>query len=197
MLSHELRFPVAYHDGIAYFLERSENWSATYFGGPLDVNLSGIRYGTRRLHHILTLDSDQIPRLSECGVFRVPLVYGMCYSGCSMKYKLSNKHGNEIEIVQLTPRKSSPNWPYRDYPPLLPCIPLKVAEKKRCSPQSFVRFSCQESLEVKSHALTAIVPAMFQFGVSMWGRWGDAEDVQIIFQCDLKKLEVNAFNQCT
>lgn len=30
-----------------------------------------------------------------------------------------------------------------------------------------------------------------------WGKWGDAEGVSMVFECDLKAKRVKAYNVCT
>ena len=63
MSREELQFPVAYYDGTAYFLERDDRFSWTYFGGPSEVAFTGLDGDSQYLHHILTLHAGVIPPL--------------------------------------------------------------------------------------------------------------------------------------
>jgi hypothetical protein len=45
--------------------------------------------------------------------------------------------------------------------------------------------------------LVAVVPPPATIGVSLWGRTGDAEQVAVVFECDLDAKEVTAYNVCS
>src|SRR5688500_6429614 len=113
----DVRFPVAYYGGTAYFLAPTDRYTGSYFGGPSDVSLTGVRHGPEPLHHVLTIDYRVVPALEEAYLFQLPLFYGLRYDGCELTYRASS---DDCRITKLSPRKSSANWPYRDYPPYLP-----------------------------------------------------------------------------
>jgi hypothetical protein len=52
-------------------------------------------------------------------------------------------------------------------------------------------------LDIKPKMAVVIVPPIFVGGVSMWGPIGDAEGVQVIFECDFEATTVRASNQCS
>jgi hypothetical protein len=45
--------------------------------------------------------------------------------------------------------------------------------------------------------LVVAVPPALPLGISMWGEYGDAEDVTVVFECDLTAKTVRAYNRCT
>jgi len=185
-----LKFPAAYADGVAYFFGPTDEYSGSCFGGPSHARLEGLPPGQLPFHHILTIAAREVPPLGQ----RVPFFYGMRYDGCSLSYKLGEYA--VCKLLELDPAEPSPDWPYPDYPPLLPYIPLRVAESNPCSPEEFAKLAWQGA-NIKRNSVTVIVPPLFVGGVSMWGPEGDGEGVQIIFQYDLKKKRVHASNQCT
>ena len=199
MSPDELQFPVAYCEGKAYFMEPAgevpRTWHA-YLGGPLEMQFTGARHGPQRLHRVLTVEGNFIPELSQHGVSSIPFFYGMRFSGCQLAYQFTRAHGSGCQITSIEPTRSSSSWPYADYPPLLPYIPLKLQKCTACTPKRFAKLTWQ-GLEIRPRALVVIVPPFPAGGVSLWGPTGDVEGVQIIFECDLGKRIVTASNQCT
>lgn len=193
MSPNELKFPVAYYDGKAYFMEPNDIFSWTHFGGPCEMTFTGAGSDPHSLHHILTLHADVIPSLAYPGS-EVSLFYGMQYDGCELSYRILNS--SQCEILKLYPSEAEVDLPYSDYPRLLPYIPLRLARRTNCTAKQFVKLAWQ-GLDIKPKTLAVIVPPIFIGGVSMWGRSGDAERVQIIFECDLEKKTIKASNQCT
>ena len=194
MLPEELRYPAVYFDGHACLYERATKYSTSYFGGPTEIQLAGLRHGPRPIHHLMTLNWRAIPGIEKKGVTELPLFYGMGYSGCSMTYEIVES--SRCKLLEMEPSKSSADWPYSGYPDLLPYIPLRLAQRVSCSQEQFRELLCQRS-EVKPDEVTVIVPAMFDLGISLWGHSGDAEGVQIVFHCDIEKGIVRAYNECT
>ncbi|HEX4950376.1 MAG TPA: hypothetical protein VFZ34_27170 [Blastocatellia bacterium] len=191
---NELQFPVAYYANRAYFFERSNRYSPTYLGGPSEVAFAKGRYSSTQLHHIFTITSSVIPEMQEDHVYEVPLFYGLRYSGCELTYRMPKN--STCKIVKLSPDEPSPNWPYPNYPSLLPYLPLSLARWEYCEPAEFVALTHQ-GLEIQPKTIVVIVPPIFTLGVSMWGKRGDAEGVQIIFECDFKRKTIKASNQST
>nr|AIA17112.1 Unknown Function [uncultured bacterium] len=188
----DLILPAAFYDSCAYFFERADRWSASRFGGPSDVTISGVKHGPRRLHHIATLGGKDLP----IGKFFLwlPLFYGLAYTGCTLQYrKLST---SSVELFELEPTKSTEDFPYRDYPPLLPYLPLRVAKIERCDFREFSELSCQPNWDIDASSLIVLVPPSPILGMSLWGPSGDAECSQIVFECDVFKGVIKAFSQC-
>lgn len=196
----ELRFPIAYYNNIAYFFAPSDQFCWTYFGGPSDVNLQGLRHGPAPLHHIFTLHPTELSEaIRYSPVPPLPLFYGLRYDGCTLTYRMpevARGSGFVCKILRLAPVRSSDDFPYISYPALLPYIPMRLMKRKRCSLQRFAKFTHQ-GLDVDQSSLVVIVPPIFVGGVSIWGPDGDAEEVQMIFECDFENEIVTASNQCT
>jgi hypothetical protein len=186
----------AYCDGTLISFERAYKFSASEFGGPLDAKLSGIEHGPKPLHRIAQLAAmDLRPKIVGGGertkLFNLPLIYGMCFDGCNIDYHVDIK-GN-IEIRKMRPTESSDDWPYRNYPPLLPYFPLRVGETRSCSYAEFAEPFCNMP-EQQTTELVVAVPTPATLGISLWGRY--ASEVTIVFECDLAERMVYAFNVC-
>jgi hypothetical protein len=146
------------------------------------------------LHHIARLFPRDIPALESSFLYNLPLIYGLAFGGCQLKYQVLSS--SRVKVLALTPRRSSSDFPYEQYPVLLPYIPLSVSEKRRMPYHAFAAEYPNMSDAQPSELLVA-VPAPASIGVSVWGRWGDAEGVTMIFECDVKSAIVNAYNVCT
>jgi hypothetical protein len=195
MSPEELQFPAVYCDGTAYFLDRDDRFSGTYFGGPYEGTFNGLDEDSQTLHHILTLNRKIIPHLEHHRLgFGLSLFYGMQHEGCELAYRILGPM--LCEVIELEPREACAVWPYPHYPRLLPYIPLRLAKRIDCTAKQFAKFAWQ-GLDIKPKTMAIIVPPLFVGGVSMWGRTGDAEGVQIIFECDLESETIRASNQCT
>src|SRR5262249_22785782 len=143
-------------------------------------------------HHIARLSLNHIPALEAryVYVFDLPLLYGMRYGGCNLKYQFED---NDITVLDLNPKKTSKDLPYKDYPPILPYVPLEVGKRKK---QSWRQFAAEfpNMPDDQPSELVVVVPPPMTLGVSLWGRAGDAEGVAIVFECDLDAKRVAAYN---
>jgi hypothetical protein len=186
----EEQLVLAYCDGTIFSFERSRKHSESVFGGPMNTELSGIDHGPKPLHMIARLAREHFAPSNESPLFDIPLVYGMCYDGCELKYRI-NVVGN-IELLKLRPTQSSDDWPYLHFPPLLPFVPLQIGDMRRASyaefAQAFPNMPDQQPTE-----LVVAVPPPATLGVSLWGI-GDGDDVTILFECDLSDRVVYASN---
>jgi hypothetical protein len=193
MQPDKLLYPALFHDGQAYFLERADTHTGAYFGGPIEDSITGIKHGPHQIHHIATLNGHCFqPLWDVIGAFQLKLLYGMCYSGCHLKYGYSSVG---LEILEMTPHTSAMNWPYPDYPTHLPYFPLRLQQHSKCSLEKFLALSCQP-IKVASSETLVLVPPSPVLGMSLWGPSGDGENTQIVFRCDLAKKTVEAYNQC-
>jgi hypothetical protein len=178
-------------DGTAtYSFARSEAHAFSVFGGPMECKITGKRFAPYRLHHIARLSDTHLPVL---GLSDLPLVYGMCYSGCNLTYQFED---NDITVLDLSPKRPTDDWPYKDYPPILPYVPVAVRKRKK---QSWRQFAAgfPNMKDVQPNDLVVVVPPPLTVGVSLWGREGDAEGVAIVFECDLDAKKVVVYNVCS
>ncbi len=178
----------AFHDSRLYTFERAERYSHSAFGGPMPT-VTGPSFGPKPLHVIATLSVWHIPALGNLSP--LPLVYGMHYDGCQLEYRI--KHSHHIELLRISPSASSEDWPYRNFPPLLPYVPLRLSDTAaRVSYEEFaVRFPNMP--EKQSADLVVAVPPPATIGVSLWGG-GDGDGVTILFGCDLGERTVSVAN---
>jgi hypothetical protein len=102
-------------------------------------------------------------------------------------------HTHQIELLDLTPAASSDDWPYPHFPPLLPYVPLRLDDKPR--QESYDAFAARfpNMPEQQGAELIVAVPPPAAVGVSFWCP-ADADDVTLVFECDLKKNTVSACN---
>lgn len=186
----------AFHDYTLYTFERGDKLSGSWFGGPLEAELSGATFGPRPLHLIATLGGEHIPVLKPTLENKlqsnISLIYGLQYSGCDIYYRMRSR--DNIELLRISPAQSSDDWPYRHYPPLLPYIPLRLSDTPRRASYDEFAERFWNMPEQQSASMVVAVPAPATIGMSLWGRDGDLEKVTIVFECDLKERIVKATN---
>jgi hypothetical protein len=182
----------AFHDDRLYTFERAERHSASVFGGPLTAEISGQPFGPRPLHLVACLGGWHIPELGHCYLNQLPLVYGMYYDACELRYRVGDS-AHRIELLHISPAASSDDWPYLNFPPLLPYVPLRLDDMpRRVSYDTFAdRFPNMP--EKQTADLMVAVPPPATVGLSLWGS-GDGDGVTILFECDLKAKRISASN---
>jgi hypothetical protein len=188
------RLVLAFDGSITYSFVRAPGLCASVFGGPMEYNITAKRSPAPRLHHIARLSHNHLPILGPPRyVFSLPLLYGMCYSGWNLTYHF--EHSN-ITLADLHPKKPTDDWPYRDYPVMLPYVPLEVAKRKKASWSQFAA-EFPNMPENQPSELVVVVPPPGTIGVSLWGREGDGEGVALVFECDLEAKRVSTYNVCS
>lgn len=207
MAADETKWPVVYCNGQAVCFEPSSSFGATYFGGPLDKTFVGREFGPEPLHRVLTLSMDLLPQPEGLYLHgSIPLFYGMRYDECVIRYRVPVMTGTKIQFVEderemqlleLNPVESLPDWPYEGYPRLLPYIPLTESSRSLMTPEEFGGQFAWQGLSLLPTELAVVVPACPHLGMSMWGPAGDAEAVQLLFKYDFVTHEVVGSNQCT
>ena len=184
---------LAFDGRATYSFSRAEKHSFSVFGGPMECKISGKRPVPDRLHQIGRLNDNDLPILGPPRyVFDLPLLYGLRYSGGNLTYKFEH---SDISVL-VSPGKLNDDWPYKDYPPILPYVPLAVTNRKKQSWRQFAAEFPNMKDDQPSDLVVIVLPPM-TIGVSLWGRWGDAEGVAIVFECDLEEKKVTAYNVCT
>jgi hypothetical protein len=183
----------AFHDETLYTFKRADRLAASCFGGP-SPKITGRTFGPRPLHRIALLGQLHIPALARHHVFGLPLMYGMYYDGCQLSYRVEISH--RIELLQITPASSSDDWPYSNFPPLIPYVPLRLDGGPRRV--SYGKFAAPfpNMPEKQSAEMIVAVPPPATIGLSFWDI-GDGDGVTIVFECDLQKGHVRAFNVTT
>jgi hypothetical protein len=179
----------AYYDSAIFSFERAQTHSPSVFGGPIKAELSGIEHGPKPLHMIARLAHEALAPPSKSLRLDIPLIYGMCYDGCDLRYRIGD---SGIELLKLSPTQSSEDWPYRNFPLLLPYVPLQVGNKRRCSYAEFAQAFPNMPDQQQSELVVAIPPPA-TLGVSLWGA-GDDSNVTILFECDISDGVVDVSN---
>jgi hypothetical protein len=176
----------AFHAGKLYEFERADQHSASEFGGPMPSKITGQSFGPKPLHRIACLHDSDIKALSTTFCHELPLVFGMYFEGCELCYRVKDR--NEIEILRITPAQSLDNWPYENFPPLIPYVPLQLKDSPRDT--TYEEFAARfNDIPDDSAELIVCVPEPATIGLSFWGGWCN---VTIIFQCDLQKREITS-----
>ncbi|MDB5913063.1 MAG: hypothetical protein JWP22_1738 [Ramlibacter sp.] len=177
-------------DGRSYSFHRSERHTGSFYGGPLQQTVTGATLGPARLHHVASLVTSS---LSEIGaprrVFDLPLAYGFRFEGCSLQYRFTK---DTMEVLDITPHQSSADWPYFDYAPLLPYLPIEAAPSAIEDWNGFAaRFPGLPHAQPAE--LVAVVPPAFLTGHSLWGRAGDLAGTCVVFECELSQNLVRSY----
>lgn len=189
----KLLYPALFHEGQAYFFEKSDAHTGSYFGGPFEGAITGLKPGSYPLHHITTLNGHCFePLWHVIGGRTLSLLYGIRYDGCRMRYKSS---AAGVEVMEMTPEDSALNWPYSDYPMHLPYFPLRLQQRAKCSLAEFLELSCQP-IDLAPSDVLVLIPPSPVLDMSLWGPSGDGENTQIVFRCDLSNRTIEAYNQC-
>jgi hypothetical protein len=191
-MSAEQLLKMFYNDTV-YSFERAGEHSSFTFGGPLEVDLSGLPTATRPLHMVACLPLMEMRQLgSHNRLFTLPLIYGFNYSGCEIKYRI--KITGWIEILELSPTESSDDFPYSNYPLLLPYAPLSLSGTRECTYQEFAEEIPNMADEQPAELIVAVPPPA-TLGVSLWGPSGDKDDVTVVFECSLAERTVKAYTR--
>jgi hypothetical protein len=157
------------------------------------MQVRGKAHGPEPLHQLVHLSPTDVPILRKHHL-HLPLLYGMRFDGCRLKYRL--KSFQEIEILDIHPKKSSKDWPYSDYPRHLPYIQLELRDSTRCTWRKFSAPFANAPDKLPCDIFVA-VPSPPNIGVSLWGRDGDLELVNIVWEFDAESNVVSAYNICT
>jgi hypothetical protein len=181
-----------FHDKTLYKFERAERHTASWLGGPPPREISGQPFGPQPLHQIACIGNLHIRALGAHRLTELPLIYGMCYDGCELSYRVESSY--QIEMLHIDPPSSRDDWPYSNFPPLIPYVPLRLEDTPRSESydgfvQRFPNMPWPQPTE-----LVIAVPPPATIGLSFWAG-GDGDDVTIVFECDLKERKVRAFNR--
>ncbi|QCK85422.1 hypothetical protein E8L99_06385 [Phreatobacter aquaticus] len=192
-MARKERLVHAHCDGVDYTFVPAGRITSFHLGGPLDWTVTGLDHGPRRLHAIAKLSGRAIRALSRTYLLDFPLVYGMCFGGGDMTYRLTHSH--EVEVLSMSSTRSLDDWPYRGFPDLLPFVPLMLAS---AVPRSYADFAKRfpNLPDRPDGQLIVCVPPPATIGLSLWGS-ADLDGVTIVFDCDLTTATVHSYNVTT
>ncbi len=184
----------AFHRDAVVRFAPAARWTGSWFGGPIGASIASADLqgaaGAPELHSIASLATGHIPGARAAR--DLPLLYGMRFGGCTLRYAFSAK---EVRIASLDPPEPSEGWPYRNYPSLLPYVPLEVGASLHCSWRAFAS-DFPNLPPAQPSDLVVVVPAPMTLGMSLWGPNEDAEGTTLVFECDLTARTVFAYNRC-
>ncbi len=166
MQSEEL--VLAFCRDVIYTLARSNEHESCRFGGPMERRFTGVEFGPSPLHLVAELDLHVMTRtgLHPLPVFTLPLIYGFQYSGCELTYRV--KPTGWIDVIEMWPEGSSDDFPYLNYPRLLPYAPLRVSSVREASYAEFAEQFPNVAGDQPAE-LVVCVPPPATVGVSLWG----------------------------
>jgi hypothetical protein len=166
------------------------------FGGPLELLVRGFPKNRRPLHRLLTLDLRD-PRfgVSLADMHRLPLLYGFAYDACVLVYQIVSDA--EVRVIDLTPTTPSKDWPYKNYPDHFPAEPVAFGRRRRINRKALTELTWQGLDDEANEQLVVVVRPSDQFGVSLWGESGDAEEVEVVFCVRPESGRISVSNQCT
>ena len=95
----------------------------------MQAKFSGRPFGPKPLHLIACLGSLHIPALSRPYLNQLPLIYGMHYDGCELSYRFESDR--KIELLHIELATSLDDWPYPNFPSLIPYMPLRLEDSPR------------------------------------------------------------------
>ena len=185
--------PIAtvFSDGQRFLLGRSKARSNSYFGGPgYDQVIEGPRYGSRRIHHLLTLNHGAFGIDAMQFGFEVSLYYGLCFEGCELEWQRT--HTAAVRITKIDPRKSGKEYPYFGYPDILPYFPLRTLAKSEVEASDIKDAIYNTGWDVDLGKVYVVVHSHPDLGVSLFEP--DA-DVDVVFEYDPESGCVRATNQ--
>jgi len=188
-------YPFVYYKGKVTTFKKSKEFGMSYFGGPGQYIFRGEEFGPRKLHHIATIDSGQIGEHCNDFYARIPLLYGLCFDGCEIKYK--NVLTDRIEVLHIDPKESNSKWPYENYPEYLPYYPLCTDQIAEISKEDFLERVCQSVWELPDEVMVIVIPPNPELGMSMWGPEGDAEEVELVFCLNTETGEIQSNVGCS
>ena len=203
----QLRWPIMFTGGMLVRYEPCQGSGVAYVGGPLEQRFVGRKFGDEPLHRVFSFTPGVLPQPSGHYLQgRLGFFYGLRYDGCHLRYLVPVQLGvnaqfvqesDPIKVLTIQPKSSSSDWPYDDYPRLLPYVPLKEVSRKPIDAQTFAAtYSWQGIDDLSENELVVVVPTMPNLGISLWGRRGEDAAVQIIFRFNYLTNEVSVITQC-
>ena len=177
--------------GKCWSLDPTETDANCTFGGPLTAHAeSKVSLRKAVLHHLGAINLPRFGVGSRFG-FSLPLLYGICHEGCELAY--CKKASNAIEVTSLEPKKVSPDYPYPNYPTILPYYQLGIASEENTPFEELIDRLGNTGWGLDAERMYIIVMQHPHIGHSLFE--GD-DDLEIIFEFDPRTGEVRSTSQC-
>lgn len=184
--------PLIYFKGNLVVLKKS-NKSEAYFGGDMPQIFNLPR--SAKVHQLFTLKQEILDVFDTILLCSLPLIYPFMHDGGSIKYQINND--GDIEIQSIIPKVAADGWPYKDYPASFRKVNFKREQALKMGFNEFENLLPQGLLPGKEDDIIVAIPPSNDYGVSLWGEHGDAENVLCIFSICPKTGNVYADNQCS
>jgi len=203
-----IRWPVIFSAGIKIEFAPTDVFGPAYFGGPLEQKFSGQQFGPEPLHRLFTFSAAALPQpkgnylQGRMGVF-----FGLRYDGCELQYRVPVlkavnaqyiETASPIDVRRVSPNRSSDEWPYANYPRMLPYVQMKEVSRTPMQAEELVSTHTWQGIgAITEDDLVVVVPAVAALGVSLWGRCGDDAAVQVVVRYGYSTHDATVGSQCT
>lgn len=189
-----IREPLIYFNGMLVVLESTEYVdSCSYFGGDLPF-ISDVP-ALAKIHSLFTLKRDILDVFDGIPFTHLSLIYPFMHDGGAINYKVS--HDGKIKIGSLEPDVAVDDWPYEGYPPAFSEVCFKSKRTLQLEFDEFKNVLPQGLSDDSKDDMITIIPPSDDYGVSLWGEDGDAENVVCVFSISPQTGHVRANNQCS
>jgi len=185
--------PAIYHRERVFFTDLVDAAGARHwFGGNLDLDIMPL--GDHALHRIVTLDltDPQLGIAAPDDLRQLPLVFGCRVEACAFTYVVPSPR--QIRIKRDWIMSATEDWPYPDYPDVLPRLGLRLREPVAMTLDAFSEYTHQGLDFADADELIIVVPSVEDYGgVSLHGEhgWG----VQIMFYFTMADRTVDVEHQ--
>jgi hypothetical protein len=178
-----LTTPALYYRERAYLSELVEPTGARHwFGGALDLAITGEPHGPYPLHRIMTIDltDDRLGVGDPQNFGQLPLVFGMRYEASELRYEVESSASIKLKWPCEAGPSSPDDWPYDEYPDALPRLGLRFLDPSPCKLEAVSDLTHQGINFAEPDEMIVIVPSTKDYaGTSLWGKSGCG--VQILF----------------
>jgi len=189
----DLAHPIVYWRGkLSAFVRSAKGEYPHRFGGNLPAKI--IAPDEAVLHALLDIDTAQCAVLEGLKLSRLPLIFPFRHDGGQLVYSLSD---NTITVDELTPDEPDEDWPYEEFPDILPLTAMESSVAYDVDREDVEELLWQGFSEISEDKVIIVIPPREDYGVSLWGEMGDAEMVQCVFVFDPISGKVTAENQCS
>ena len=189
-----IQHPLAFCNGKLSILFPGDSGSGAHiFGGepPKYLNLPQ----KAKLNKLFDLDLENIPGVNNATAKGVPLVFPFKHDSGRVRY--SYQSHDVVKILEVLPLESTDDWPYASFPESFEQKRFYTSSYREMSLGDFGAMLPQGLYKEYSNCLIVVIPPSKDFGVSLWGESGDAENVLCVFYIDIGKQIVYAENQCS
>lgn len=142
------------------------------------------------LHNVGSLNLPKFGIHSGSGS-SIPLLYGICHEGCDISYRKT--HTSVVEITLLEPKKADADYPYSNYPAMLPYFMLGLDSETSITDEDLKNRLYNTGWNPSSDLLYAVVMQHPHVGHCLFE--GDF-DPEIVFEYNPETEVVRALNQC-